>query len=741
MPWRAEAEVSMTEPTVTSRLVNPSVALPEPDEVLEGIEHRLRSTEQLVVLAKATGLVEQLDSVRTPGERAWAGLVELVRGPISEADRVTSVVDALRERLQVERTGRRLRVLVEWPHRQTALQLVGGELEALSSGAMDPRFAVLEGALTATDDRLRQARVANHEQLAALAGPGRDRAEAALREGLEREAQLTVRSGDLHLELEVARREQPSSVEVLRPPRVPDQTEARATFAFLVLWVVVTLLSAASGPAIATLAVGVRPWALAAGLTLLSLASALALATADGNWVAALLPLLCTATVWAVLTLPLKWPFLALLFAAITTDDPSDRAYVGRWHSPLFAIGRELFTNVAWFTGFELSLLALGAVMWARRIRATRLDPLAHQAPRPLRHALFVSLVTVVALIALGLARGGELRQALWQFRFLVMLPIMSLLALYALDFPRDLKPLLVVLLVGSLIKGGLGIYFMEAIAPTLAHFPPHTSGHNDTMLLVTAVVVPLALLWERPTRARLVLLLLWVPVVALAIRYNDRRIAYVDLAACLVAIFLVSPRHRVKRFVMQGLVVLVPVLTLYLAVGWNRETGRVFAMAQTVRSLISPVEGSKTESSNVERDIENYNLITSWKPNSVFGQGFGHAFTEFLPSNDFSQSNYGHVGHNSLLWLLWIGGIAGFTGLLLYVGVALFFFGRTLPRTTAPDERSALLVAMSILIIFLNQCFGDMGTQSIEIAFFVAVAVAIIGRLATRRHAWLEAT
>jgi hypothetical protein len=33
------------------------------------------------------------------------------------------------------------------------------------------------------------------------------------------------------------------------------------------------------------------------------------------------------------------------------------------------------------------------------------------------------------------------------------------------------------------------------------------------------------------------------------------------------------------------------------------------------------------------------------------------------------------------------------------------------------------------------------MGTQSIEIAFFVAVAVAIIGRLATRRHAWLEAT
>jgi O-antigen ligase len=358
-----------------------------------------------------------------------------------------------------------------------------------------------------------------------------------------------------------------------------------------------------------------------------------------------------------------------------------------------------------------------------------------------LRHALFVSLVTVALLVALGLARGGELRQALWQFRFLAMLPLVSLLALYALDFPRDLKPLLVVLLVGSLVKSGLGIYFMEVIAPTLAHFPPHTSGHNDTMLLVTAVLVPLALLWERPTKARLVVLLCWVPVVALAIRYNDRRIAYVDLVACAVAIFLISPRHRVKRLVMQGLVVLVPVVGLYLALGWNREHDRVFAMAQTVRSLVSPVEGSKTESSNVERDIENFNLINSWKANAVFGQGFGHAFTEFLPSNDFSQSNFGHVGHNSLLWLLWIGGIAGFTGLLAYVGVALFFFARTLRRTRTPDERSALLVAMSILVIFLNQCFGDMGTQSIEIAFFVAVALAIIGRLATRRHAWLEAT
>jgi 4-amino-4-deoxy-L-arabinose transferase-like glycosyltransferase len=259
-------------------------------------------------------------------------------------------------------------------------------------------------------------------------------------------------------------------------------------------------------------------------------------------------------------------------------------------------------------------------------------------------------------------------------------------------------------------------------------------------MLLVTAALVPLVLLWERPTLGRLGLLLLWVPLVALAIRYNDRRIAYVDLAACAAAIFFISPRHRVKRFVQRASVVAVPIVLLYLAVGWDRQGERGFRLAQTVRSLVAPVEGSKNESSNAERDIENYNMITSWRGNVVFGQGFGHAFTEYARSNDFAQSNFGHVGHNSLLWLLWIGGIAGFSGVLAFIAVAVFLLGRTLVRVSAPDERAALLVALGVLVTYLNQSFGDMGTQSIELAFFVALALAIIGKLATRHGAWVDA-
>ena len=180
----------------------------------------------------------------------------------------------------------------------------------------------------------------------------------------------------------------------------------------------------------------------------------------------------------------------------------------------------------------------------------------------------------------------------------------------------------------------------------------------------------------------------------------------------------------------------MLPVLLIYFVVGWNAKGG-LFKPVQKVRSIIAPAEETEEESSNVERDIENFNLLKSWERDMVFGQGFGHAFTEFVPSNDFAQSNFGHVGHNSVLWLLWIGGIVGFTGTVLYLAVAAFLFARAVRKAQAFDERVALLTALSIVLTYLLQAFGDMGTEAIQFDFFIAAALGIIGRLTTRLGAW----
>jgi cell division protein FtsW (lipid II flippase) len=269
---------------------------------------------------------------------------------------------------------------------------------------------------------------------------------------------------------------------------------------------------------------------------------------------------------------------------------------------------------------------------------------------------------------------------------------------------------------------------------------PPHTTGHNDTMIFATAVVTGLTLFWEKASRKHFALLLLWLPLVFLALKLNDRRIAYVDIVMAMGVIYLLSPMHEMKFKLSRFGLALLPFLLLYTAVGWNQQYSRAFGPVQKVRSIISPAENTEEESSNVERDIENYNLMKSWERNMVLGQGFGHAFTEFVPSNDFSQSAFGHIGHNSVLWMLWIGGIFGFTGVFGYLAVALFFAGRTLQVASDWRERVALLVGVGIVVTYLMQAFGDMGTQSTMFDFFLAAALAIAGRLASKHRVWREA-
>jgi len=178
--------------------------------------------------------------------------------------------------------------------------------------------------------------------------------------------------------------------------------------------------------------------------------------------------------------------------------------------------------------------------------------------------------------------------------------------------------------------------------------------------------------------------------------------------------------------------VVLSPVLILYVGAGWNSRGSAVFAPVVKLRSIIAPPEDSEEESSNAERDIENYNILKSWERSMLFGVGFGHAFDEFIPSNDFRQSNYGHVGHNSILWLLWIGGMVGFSLVLFYIPVTTYLIARTLRVASAWPERVALFTALTILMTYLFQAFGDMGMVTTQYNFFVA------GRLATK-HQVLE--
>jgi O-Antigen ligase len=476
-------------------------------------------------------------------------------------------------------------------------------------------------------------------------------------------------------------------------------------------------------------------------LSFLAVLTGAAVGFSHGDPFISLLAPLSVIGLWLVWTRPLKRPLLILLFFALTLDDPAGRPYANIWRSPTYPFGRLFFANIALFTGFELSVYGLAIVMAIRRIVGRRhvigtLDPVARQSPLPLQWSLVISAAVIGWLVVWGVLRGGDFREALWQFRALLMMPCLAMLMMFALDLPKDLPDLLRVLVVGSIIKALLGSYFVYAIASPQGIDPPHTTGHHDSMIFVTSVVTALAMVWERPSRRTMAFALLWLPFIFMAIRFNDRRIAYVEIAMAVAITYFLSPWHTMKRFVTRTAVMLLPVVAIYVVAGWNQRGG-VFAPVHKIRTIVAPEAATEEESSNAERDTENYNIVTTWKENMFLGQGFGHAFHEYSPSNDFGQSNFGHVGHNSILWVMWIGGVVGFTGIFGYLIVALFLLGRTLHVARDWHDRVALLVSLSIVMTYLLQAFGDMGTQSALIDFCVACAMAIIGRTSTKWGVW----
>ena len=777
--YPVEAQVLMVEPVAVHRLANPFAPVPSSKRELADIPELLRSRERLVAIVKRTGLVDQWDLGRPWPLLLKDRLQTAVLGPMDEKDRLDALVQMVDKRLFVGVEGNKVRIAAMWTTPALSQALVENTLGTLLQLRTQREGKTLQDAAEALDRQYEGVRTEMNERAArmesVLARPGGWAQVEGDREQLVRDqsraAELLVASEEKHITSEVFRQSNTLRFMVVRPPVQPREAagpaKALRVFSLVLGAVLVALLCAAilgvgSGRLLSksqvTSALGLEVLSSVRvgkgsafllrskrGLGLaffISFLTGLVIAITRGNPLFAMLPPLAFAAAWLVWTRPLKWPFLLLLFLTSTLDDPTDRAYVGLWQSPLWPLGKFFYLNIAAFTGFELAVLGLTFVMVVRRVwlpqrELAKLDPVHGQAPRPLQLALIVSGLTVVVLTVMGVARGGLFREALWQFRDLLMMPLVATLALYALDLPKDLPKLVAVLMGGSLVKALLGIYFMYAIAFPAANYPPHTTGHNDTLIFVVAVVAALALFWEKPIRRHFWMFVCWMPFVFVALKLNDRRIAYVDIVLALGLIFLLSPMHEMKRKAVRFALMLAPVLLLYTVAGWNQPNGRLFGPVQKVRSIIAPAENTEEESSNVERDIENYNLMKSWENNMIIGQGFGHAFTEYVPSNDFKQSAFGHIGHNSILWLLWIGGIVGFTCVLGYLAVAIFFLGRTLQVTTQWRERVALLVALGIICTYLMQAFGDMGTQAIMSDFYVGTALAIIGRLATKANVW----
>jgi hypothetical protein len=253
-------------------------------------------------------------------------------------------------------------------------------------------------------------------------------------------------------------------------------------------------------------------------------------------------------------------------------------------------------------------------------------------------------------------------------------------------------------------------------------------------MLFAIAFCSVFVLILQRRNGRRIFLTVVILPILIAGMLANGRRLAWVELAAGLATIAALTPWSPAKRTFARALVAASPLFLGYAIAGWS-STSALFKPVQTLRSVVD----SKADPSTLWRDLENYNLFYTLRHNPLLGTGYGHGYIEIISLPDVSSSYalYRFLPHNSILGLWAYGGLVGFTVLWTMVVVGLFLAARAYRHAVTVDDRTAALAAVSIIVVYLVYCYGDLGLGTWTSVFTVAPAFAIAGRLAVTTGAW----
>jgi O-antigen ligase len=479
-------------------------------------------------------------------------------------------------------------------------------------------------------------------------------------------------------------------------------------------------------------------WFFHAFLAFGALATVAATIIGNGNIVVAAAPALGLGTIGVMLISPMRLPLFVLILLCLGLDATSE----GPWDSPVAPLGRLLVNNLAKtieganlpFQLFAAAFVFLLVLHAYRRLTGSRIDSLAYRGvAKPLSLALLCSLIAVLAEFANGALRGGDVQMAKIQVQSFVLMLMLGYLLSVALRGIQDYKVIGRLVLAAACAKAILAIYVYKEILPTLPRRWEMATTHGDSMLFTTAAILLISRFYEQPNRRHAIMCAGFLPLIAWAMIANNRRLAWVEIAASIIVLYIVSRRSRVKQLITQGLILSVPVLLGYVAVGWNSQA-RVFAPIKTFRS----VGDGQVDPSTLYRDLENFNLIQMLKEHPLIGSGFGQPYkiVVVMPDISFFQE-WRFMPHNSVLGLWAFTGWLGFTGLSIAVVVAVYFAARAYRAAQMPIERTAAFTAIAAIVIYWVQCWGDIGFSERNAIFLVGPAIAIAGRMVVSTGAW----
>lgn len=465
----------------------------------------------------------------------------------------------------------------------------------------------------------------------------------------------------------------------------------------------------------------------------------------DGTLALVAAPLFVGLLAFAAVRVPTRVALLVLMFLAFVLENPNE--HQSAYRTPLSPFGAVFFLHLKNTTGIsilflsalEYSIIFVALVAFVRGVMSGRSE-VGFLTPRPIWQLAWLSLATSAFMALRGLVRGGDFSMVLWQLDRAVYVPILTMLFAKGLRGRQDIRALWSVILWAAVIRAGLAIYVREwapvPIDPSTGErWLESATSHHDSMLFAAAVLILVLPLIERDKGNHVSRALSLMPILVWGMIANDRRMVYVQVAIVPFILYFVTPPNAMKRRIKKLTILFSPLILAYIMVGWNAGDSGVFKPVGIIRSVVEP----DTDSSSLWREIENYDLLVTFRSSPLMGQGLGHPFWEIIPLPAVSYPLEYFLPHNSILGIWAFGGWVGFTGLTLLWASCVFFAMRAYYASKVPIERAACSLCMGCVVIYQIQCFGDVGFGAWAGVFLISSSIVLAGKLAVSTGAWTK--
>jgi hypothetical protein len=409
----------------------------------------------------------------------------------------------------------------------------------------------------------------------------------------------------------------------------------------------------------------------------------------------------------------IEWGFYTFVAAVLFFDQFIPPEFFGSSTS----LGTEYFQNLkslpalanvsfAVFTPMELHLLLI-ILAWLTLIAFNKKVMLN---PVPIAPAAILFFLWLGASFVNGMRRGGDFLPALWELRALFYLGIMFVFVPQVIQTKQHLRALMWITIGAAAFKAAQGLARFASVGFTMEGYSVFTN-HEDPLFWISLFIFFLGLtLFGARTAQKGAIRWLLLPFIAGFI-VAQRRAAFGALVISVVVFLVMLPREQQFRF-LKMFVPVAAVFCVYLAVFWTSEDGSAIAApAVFIRSSFYTTEKEAAESysSNLYREMENYDLAYTSRRTPLIGIGFGNKYDQplTLPNIAFPLRDY--IPHNEIFWLIVKMGSIGFFFFCLFMTSFVFRAAAVFARLKDPYLKALCIVSIAGVLAQIVVSYFDL--------------------------------